>query len=91
MLTIRIVREHTLPHDEVRADIEELAADLKAKLHADFHWEGETLRFSRSGASGSIELGKHRIAVEIKLSLALAALKRRVEKTVTDYLDEHFA
>jgi hypothetical protein len=31
------------------------------------------------------------IAVEIKLSLALAALKHRVEKTVTDYLDEHFA
>ena len=91
MPTIRIVRPHHLPHDEVRADVEELAAELKEKLRADFHWEGETLCFSRTGASGRIDVSKDSITVEIKLSVALSPLKARVEKTVTDYLDAKLA
>jgi putative polyhydroxyalkanoate system protein len=82
------MRRHHLPHAEVRADVEELAVELQQKLRADFHWDGETLCFSRSGAAGTIKVGSDSIAVEVKLSMALAALKSRVEKTVTDYLDE---
>jgi putative polyhydroxyalkanoate system protein len=91
MPTIRIVRQHHLPHDEVRADVEELAAELRDKLRADFHWDGDTLCFSRTGASGTIKVGEDSIAVEVNLSLALSPLKSRVETTVTDYLDRKLA
>jgi len=91
MPTIRIVRPHHLPHAEIRADVEELAAELQQKLRAVFHWEGETLCFSRTGASGTIKVGEDSVAVEVKLSMALSPLKARVEKTVTDYLDEKLA
>jgi len=91
MSIIHIVRPHNLPHDEIRADVEALASDLQKKLHARYHWEGETLRFSRTGASGSIRVEVDRITIDVKLGLVLAPLKGQLERMVHDYLDERLA
>jgi putative polyhydroxyalkanoate system protein len=91
MPVIHITRSHHLSHDAVRAEVEALAGELEHKLHARYHWEGDELRFSRSGASGSIRVEPGTIAVEVKLGLALAPLRGQVERTVRDYLDRRLA
>jgi putative polyhydroxyalkanoate system protein len=88
---VRIVRPHRLDHAHIRAEVEALATELEHKLHARCHWDGDTLRFSRAGASGHIEVGKDSIAIEVKLGMVLAPLRAKVERTVTDYLDRHLA
>jgi putative polyhydroxyalkanoate system protein len=91
MPTIRITRKHHLPHDEVRAHVENLAGELQQQLEASYHWDGDTLRFSRSGASGVIEVTKDTVVVEVKLSMLLSPFKGKVEKAVTRYLDQSLA
>ncbi len=91
MSTIRIRRPHRLDHEQIRAEVESLAAELRHKLHARYHWEGDTMCFSRAGASGHIKVEKDSIAIEVELSLALSPLKSKVERTVTEYLDRHLA
>lgn len=91
MPTIRIRRSHHLPHDTVRAHVEELAEQLQQQLDASYHWEGDTLRFARSGASGFIEVKPDGVEVEVKLSMMLSPFKGKVEKAVTDYLDKSLA
>ena len=91
MSVIRISRPHRLDHAHIRAEVESLAAELQHKLHASYHWEGDTMCFSRTGASGHIRVERDSIAIELKLNLALSPLKSKVERTVMDYLDRHLA
>lgn len=91
MPTIRITRPHQLSHDEVRAHVEGLAVELHQQLDASYHWDGDTLRFSRSGASGWIEVGKDSVVVEVKLSMLLGPFKHKIEHAVNEYLDRHLA
>lgn len=91
MPTIRISRKHHLPHDAVRSQVEKLAGELQKQLDASYQWDGDTLRFSRSGASGAIEVKKDSVEVEVKLSMLLSPFKGKVEQAVSDYLDKGLA
>lgn len=91
MAVIRITRSHRRPRAELRVQIENLAREIEDRLNAQWHWDGDTAHFSRKGASGFITLDDERVAVEIKLGLALTPLKSRVEQTVNDRLDELLA
>jgi putative polyhydroxyalkanoate system protein len=89
MPTISISRPHDLSHDEVREHIEELAGELQEQFDASYRWEGDTLHFSRSGANGVIEVTPDAVKVVVKLSMVMSPFKGKVEKAVTEYLDEH--
>jgi putative polyhydroxyalkanoate system protein len=88
MAVIRITRSHHLSRGDLRVEIERLADEIREKLHARCHWDGDVAHFVRRGASGSITLDDARIAIEITLSLPLSPLKSQVEKTVNDRLDQ---
>lgn len=89
MATIRIRQNHHKDNKTVRNEVENLAKKLSNELSAKYSWEGDRLVFKRSGASGNIDIGEAEVDIEIKLSLVLAPLKNTIEKTVTNYLDEH--
>jgi len=91
MPTIHITRPHKLSHDQVRAHVETLAGKLQQQLDASYHWEGDILRFSRSGASGRIEVGPDRVVVAVKLGMLLSPFRSRVEQSVQQYLAQHLA
>jgi len=91
MPTIKISRKHHLPRAEARAHVEKLAGKLQQQLDASYHWDGDTLRFSRTGASGTIEVKPDSVEVEVKLSMVLSPFKGKVEKAVTEYLDKGLA
>ncbi len=91
MAIIHIKQQHKLSHDEARARIEKIAEDLKHKLDADYQWDGDSLRFKRSGASGSIDLGDDQIELKIKLGMLLAPMKPKIEKYITENLQSMFS
>ena len=91
MAVIKLKREHQLGADTARARVETIAKKLQKDLDAKYHWEGSTLKFSRSGASGYIQVGEHDIAVEIKLGMLLSALKGKIEQTLNDEIDQHLS
>jgi putative polyhydroxyalkanoate system protein len=91
MATINVIRQHQLDKKRLRKEVEHLAQKLSNDLSVDYQWEDDRLVFKRTGANGFIDIGKDELEIVIKLSLVLTPLKGTIEKTITEYLDEHLA
>ena len=91
MPTIDIRRPHRLPTAEARALVDKVAARMQEKFGMTGQWQGDTLKFSRPGVSGSIAVGSDAIEVRAELGMMLTPLKGMVEQEIRRKLDEHFA
>lgn len=89
MAKVYIKRTHSLDQQHIRQQVQNLADKLTGELGVTCQWQGERLHFERSGAKGNILIGDDYLEFEIKLGMLLAPLKGKVEKSVTEYLDEH--
>ena len=88
MATNHIKREHHLHHQQLRDEIQALAERLSEELAATYCWEEQRLVFKRSGADGCITIGDGEVDIEIRLGLALTPLKKKIEQSLTRYLDQ---
>lgn len=91
MAAISVKHQHQLSDDEVRGHIDELARKLANELDAGYRWEGNVLRFERSGASGVIELKTSMVEINVKLGMLLRPFRGKVEQSINDYLDQHIS
>ena len=89
MAVIKRRFHHQLGSRKARSRVEKIAKKLQQDLDAEYHWEGSTLQFSRSGASGHIDVGDEDLEIEIKLGMLLTPLKRKIEKTLDDEIEQH--
>ncbi|MFW6369514.1 MAG: polyhydroxyalkanoic acid system family protein [Myxococcota bacterium] len=81
-------KKHTMGKEAARKAAEEIAEDIGEKLSAKYHWDGDHLRFERSGAGGFIHVTDDEVRVEVKLALMLRPLKGTVESRIRRYMDE---
>jgi putative polyhydroxyalkanoate system protein len=91
MSKIHIEREHQLPPEEIHAHIAELSEKLKESLEVEFVQEEDRLLFKRSGAAGYIRVDDRQIEVEISLGVIYRPLRKRIEHTMLEYLDDYFS
>ncbi len=89
MALIKLKRKHALGAQKARSTVDALAKKLENQLDANCHWEGSTLQFSRSGASGHIDVSDDEVDIEIKLGMLLSPLKGKIEKTIEEEIDQH--
>ena len=89
MATIKVKRQHHLGPEKARATVEKLAEKLEQELDAKYHWEGSTLVFTRSGASGHIDVSDREVQVEVKLAMLLGPLKGKIQKTIEEEIDKY--
>ena len=90
MPSIDIRRPHQLSIAEARAVVDKVAERMREKLGVDGQWQGETLRFSRPGVTGTIAVSSDAIQVKAELGLMMSPLKGMVEQEIRRKLDEHF-
>ena len=90
MPKIDIRRPHNLPLDQARTVVDKVAARMREKFDMQSRWQGDTLRFSRSGVNGTIAVAPDAIHVNAELGLMLSPLKGMVEQEIRRKLDEHF-
>ena len=90
MATIDIRRSHSVGKDKARSLAEGIADKLKDKLDVTYSWDGDHLRFQRTGAKGSILVTDDVVHVQIDLAFALRPMKGMVEGRVKKYMDESF-
>ncbi len=88
MATIDIRRPHAIGKDRARSAAETVAQRLEQKLQIRYHWDGDDLKFERSGASGCIHVTDQEVRVLVDLGLMLRPMKGKVEQKVHQYLDE---
>jgi putative polyhydroxyalkanoate system protein len=88
MATIHIKRQHNLGRDVARARVEKVANELQDRLRAKWSWQGDSLRFERSGASGFVQVGDDFVEFKIKLGMLLSPLKGSIEQTIERHVDQ---
>jgi len=91
MPTIDIRRPHQLSIAAAHAVVDQVAGRMREKFGMDGQWHGDTLRFSRAGASGTIAIDSDAIRVNVKLGMMLTPLKGMIEQEIRRKLDEHFS
>ncbi|QQR88962.1 MAG: polyhydroxyalkanoic acid system family protein [Myxococcales bacterium] len=89
MSAIDIRKTHTLGKDKAREAAESLSGMLKDKFQVQTQWDGDVLKFERSGAKGSIAISDTDVHVKVELGLMLKAFKGQVEGQVTKYLEKY--
>ena len=90
MSDIKIRRVHALTPKHARAAAEKMSARLAEAFDMQFAWEGEVLRFQRSGVDGQLTLGHREVRIDAQLGFLLAMMKPKIEQSIHENLDQIF-
>lgn len=90
MSEIRVRRSHSMPHARARKEAEKIAVDLRDKYELEYAWEGDVIRFERTGVTGRLVVGKDEVHLEAKLGFLLAFLKPTIEGHINENFDRVF-
>jgi putative polyhydroxyalkanoate system protein len=89
MTQIVVHRRHGSPLAEIRRRAETVARRLRDEYGGTYAWEGNTLRFQRTGASGQFTVRMDSFEVRVEIGFLLAPLRSRIEHEVRALCDEH--
>jgi putative polyhydroxyalkanoate system protein len=91
MATIVVRRQHDLGIAKAKKLAQSMATRLKGDFGGSFEWNGDVLRFERTGASGSLAVTSDNVQVHVDLGLLLSPLRSRIEREIVTFCDEHLA
>ncbi len=90
MADIHIVQEHTLGKDAARSAAQQVADKLAGEYGLGCRWDGDVLRFARSGVEGALTLDDQTAAMRIKLGLFAMPFAAAIEAKVTQNMRKVF-
>ena len=90
MATIHIQRAHTMPLKKARDAANDFAKRLDEKFELHHTWDGDTLHFERSGVSGTLELTRESVTIDLRLGFLLSAFAGTFEGHIKENLDKLF-
>ncbi|MBK1873921.1 polyhydroxyalkanoic acid system family protein [Marinobacter sp. 1-3A] len=88
MSVIDVHRAHTLDKEHAREAAEALAKDLSNKFELNYQWEGDQLKFKRSGVKGHLNITSNDLNVRLELGMLLRPFKSRIEQEIHSQLDQ---
>jgi len=91
MADINIVQEHSLSNEAARAAAQKVADRLAGEYGLACRWDGDVMRFARSGVEGALTLGEQRAAMRIKLGFFASAFAPTIEAKVAENMRKVFA
>ena len=90
MSTIDLRRDHALGLRKARTAAQRVADEMEREFGMSCAWEGNVLRFERTGVHGELVVAKDHVELHAKLGFLLAAFKGRIEDTIHRNFDEYF-
>ena len=91
MADINIVQTHNLTPERARAAAQEVADKIAREYGLACNWEGDVLRFERSGVNGVLTLTAQQAAMEINLGFLMGAFAPAIRAKVADKMEKVFA
>ena len=88
MSVIDIHRAHSLDKEHAREAAETLAKDLSKQFDVNYQWEGDLLKFKRSGVKGQLDISENDLHIRLELGLMLRPFKSRIEQEINSQLDQ---
>ena len=90
MAVIDIRRRHGGSIKDAKAAVERVARAIAKEYGIEHRWDGNTLNFSRAGATGTISVAKQDVHVHAELGFLMGALKPVIEREIARQLDDEF-
>lgn len=90
MPDISITQPHCLSQADARAAAQKVADKLAREYGLSCKWEGDVLRFARSGVEGALTLGERQAALRIKLGFLMGAFASTIEQKVGESMRKTF-
>jgi putative polyhydroxyalkanoate system protein len=90
MAEISIVQQHQLSPNKAREAAQQVAERIAGEYGLACKWDGDVLRFERSGVEGSLTLDEQRAAMRIKLGFPMSALAPAIETKIADKMRKVF-
>jgi putative polyhydroxyalkanoate system protein len=90
MADISITQQHQLSPDAARAAAQKVADKLAGEYGLLCKWEGDVLRFERSGVEGTLALGERQADLRIRLGLLMGAFRSTIEAKVAESMRKTF-
>ena len=91
MADLKVVRKHTIGLKKAKVAAQKVADDLAQEYGMDSAWDGDVLRFTRSGVDGQLSVTKDQVVLDAKLGFVLSAFRHRIEEHVNENFDRYFA
>ncbi|HEY5799469.1 MAG TPA: polyhydroxyalkanoic acid system family protein [Burkholderiaceae bacterium] len=91
MSQIDITQPHKLTHKKAVAAAQKVADQLAAEYDLECEWDGDVLRFARSGVDGTLEVRADEAQIRIKLGFLLAMFAPKIEEKVAANMKKVFA
>ena len=90
MADINIVQQHKLTAVKAREAAQQVADKLAQEYDLVCAWDGDVLRFERSGVDGSLTLEKEQAQLQIKLGFLLSAFAPTIEGKIAEKMRKVF-
>ena len=90
MVDIEVYRKHTLGREQARQAAQRIAAELDERFQLHYAWQGESLRFKRSGLDGYLDVGEDDAFIQLRLGLLMSPLRHMLEQEIHRQMDEVF-
>ena len=90
MADINIVQQYKLTAAKAREAAQQVADKLAQEYDLACAWDGDVLRFERSGVDGSLTLGKEQAQLQIKLGFMLSAFASTIEGKIAEKMRKVF-
>jgi putative polyhydroxyalkanoate system protein len=90
MADISITQQHSLTQPAARAAAQKVADKLANDYGLQCKWEGDVLRFERSGVEGALTLGERQALLRIKLGFMMSAFACTIEQKVAESMRKTF-
>ncbi|MEX2476404.1 polyhydroxyalkanoic acid system family protein [Marinobacter sp.] len=88
MSVIDVHRAHSMDKEHARQAAETLAEDLSKQFDVNYQWEGDVLRFKRSGVKGQLNITEDDLHIHLELGMLLRPFKSRIEHEIHSQLDQ---
>ncbi len=89
MRKFTVSKPYTMPREDLRAAIEELAEQLEHKHGIRSNWRGDSVRIKSAGTEGLLDFAGDTIDITVKLGLLAVAFESKLKKGIQQYLDLH--
>lgn len=90
MADINIVQAHALSPKKAREAAQTVADKMAEEYDLTCAWDGDVLRFARSGVEGSLTLGKKEAHMQIKLGFMFSVFSAKIESKVMQNMQKVF-
>ena len=61
---------------------------MSKQFDVNYQWEGDLLKFKRSGVKGQLDISENDLHIRLELGLMLRPFKSRIEQEIHSQLDQ---